>query len=383
VTDRVEYALVGGGLQNGLIALALAARQPDARIVMLESGHALGGNHTWSFHSSDLPDGAQAWIDPLVVARWPGYDVAFPTLRRSIDAPYASTSSERLVACVTAALARPGSRLLLDTKVEEVGAHRVVARDREGNPVTVEAEVVIDARGPDRAPPAACGWQKFLGQELVLAAPHGLARPLLMDATLPQRDGFRFMYVLPLAADRLLVEDTYFSDGSFLDTEALRGEISAYVAARGWTVSQVVREETGVLPMPWRMDPPAPTAPLVAGYAGGWFHPVTGYSFPIAARLAQLIASLPTSRLFGPELTELAAAHARQLRFAQRLTYMLFRWFAPEQRHHILARFYRMPVASICRFYALQLTGADRARILVGRPPRGLSWRAVIGLEAR
>lgn len=383
MTDRVDYALAGGGLQNSLIALALAARQPDARVVMIERGSAIGGNHTWSFHAGDLPEGAAAWIDPLVVARWPGYDVAFPALQRSLDAPYASISSARLAACVTAALAARGGRLLLDTKIEQVEAHRVVARDATGAAVTIEAEAVIDARGPDRAQPAACGWQKFLGQEVVLAAPHGLARPMLMDARLPQRDGFRFMYVLPLAADRVLVEDTYFSDGSSLDVVAARAAIAEYAAAQGWTIAEVAREETGVLPMPWRLEPPAPRPPLVAGYAGGWFHPLTGYSFPIAARLAAVVAELPAPRLFGPELAALAAAHARQSSFAQRLAHMMFRWFAPEQRHHVLARFYRLPVASICRFYALQLTAGDRARIFAGRPPRGLSWRAVLGLGAR
>ncbi len=383
MNDRVDYALVGGGLQNGLIALALAARQPGARIAMIERSDAVGGNHTWSFHASDLPEGAAAWIDPLVVARWPGYEVAFPSLRRSIDAPYASVSSERFAACVTAALAKGGSRLLLETKVERVEAHRVVARDAAGALLTIEAEVVIDARGPDRSAPAACGWQKFLGQEVVLARPHGLDRPMLMDATLPQRDGFRFMYVLPLAADRLLVEDTYFSDGSFLDIEGLRGEIASYAASHGWAISEIVREETGVLPMPWRQGAPSTEAPLVAGYAGGWFHPVTGYSFPIAARLAALVASLPAQQLFGSELAALAAEQTHQSGFAQKLTYMMFRWFPPEQRHHILERFYRLPVASICRFYALQLTGADRVRIFAGRPPRGISWRSVLGLEAR
>ena len=122
-------------------------------------------------------------------------------------------------------------------------------------------------------------------------------------------------------------------------------------------------------------------APLVAGYAGGWFHPVTGYSFPIAARLAALVASLPAEALFGHELATFAAAHARQLAFAQRLTHMLFHWFAPDQRHHARAV---LPASeqSIARFYALELTAFDRARLLAGRPPRGMSWRAMLGLEA-
>ncbi|HEY5947366.1 MAG TPA: lycopene beta-cyclase CrtY, partial [Kofleriaceae bacterium] len=303
------------------------------------------------------------------------------TQRRTLATPYACVSSDRLAERVTAALDKPGSRLLLHATAEQIEEDRVVVRATSGRH-EIAATAVIDARGPDRATVTACGWQKFLGQELVLDAPHGLDRPMLMDATIEQRDGFRFMYVLPLAADRVLVEDTYFSDGTYLDAEAIRGEIAAYVAARGWT-ARVVREETGVLPMPWELAPPSATAPLVAGYAGSWFHPVTGYSFPIAARLAAFVAARPASELFGAELTAFAAAHARQLAFAQRLTRMMFRWFLPAQRHHVLARFYRLPDEAIRRFYALELTTMDRARIFAGAPPRGMSWRAVLGMETR
>lgn len=382
MSPSFDYALVGGGLQNGLIALALRAHQPAARIVLVERGAAPGGNHTWCFHAGDLAPAAAAWVAPLVVARWPGYDVAFPAYARALAAPYACVSSDRLAARVVAALAAPGSRLALETQALEVGADRVLVR-RAGVVEELRARAVIDARGPDHGAPTACGWQKFLGQEIRVARPHGLARPMLMDARVPQADGFRFVYVLPLAADRVLVEDTSFSDGSHLDVAESRGALAAYVAARGWTIAEVVREETGVLPLPLRMAPPAPRPPLVAGYAGGWFHPVTGYSFPIAVRLAALIATRPPDALFGPALDALAAAHARQLAYALRLNRMLFGWFAPARRYHVLERFYRLPEATVRRFYALELTGLDRARILAGRPPRGLSLRAALGLEAR
>jgi len=86
---------------------------------------------------------------------------------------------------------------------------------------------------------------------------------------------------------------------------------------------------------------------------------------------------------FNTALAALATAHGRQLRFAFRLNHMLFNWFPPAQRFHVLERFYRLPEPVVRRFYALELTAIDRARILVGRPPRGLSVRAALGLEAR
>ncbi|MCW5804923.1 MAG: lycopene beta-cyclase CrtY [Deltaproteobacteria bacterium] len=370
MTREVDYALVGGGLQNGLVALALAAHRPGATVALFERGAAVGGNHTWCFHAGDVGAGAAAWVEPLVAHRWPGYDVAFPDLRRTIAQPYACVTSARLAARVAEALARPGCELRTGAAVLTAGPDAVLVRDGEGRVEEVRARVVIDARGPERAEVGGrCAWQKFLGRELRLAAPHGLERPMLMDATVEQRDGMRFCYVLPLDARRVLVEDTYFSDGTYLDVAALRAEVDAYAAARGWIVDEVVREETGLLPLPSRCAPPRASAPLVAGYAGGWFHPVTGYSFPIAARLAEAVAA------GGDAVENLARDHASQLGFALRLNRM-FRWFEPAARYRVLERFYRLPEATIARFYALQLTTADRARILVGRPPRGLSLRA-------
>jgi lycopene beta-cyclase len=380
VSEHIDYILVGGGLQNGLLALAIRAHQPQARIAMIERGDAPGGNHTWCFHGGDVADHARGWIEPLVVRRWGGYDVAFPTLHRNVSSPYAMVTSERLAVLVTHALASRGSALHTRTTAVDVGAHHVTIRTANGTTHTLNASAVIDARGPDHAAESSCGWQKFVGHEVVLDSPHELTRPILMDATVPQLDGFRFMYVLPLSPTRLLVEDTYFSDRPYLDVASVRDEIAAYCTQRGWRVHSRAREEVGVLPLPWRADPPVATAPLVAGYAGGWFHPVTGYSFPIAARVASVIASQQPVAFAGPALAALATEHGRQMRFALRLNHMLFRWYPPDQRHHVLEQFYRrLPDATIARFYSLELTALDRARMMLAPPPRGLSLRAALG----
>jgi lycopene beta-cyclase len=199
-----------------------------------------------------------------------------------------------------------------------------------------------------------------------------------MDARVPQHDGFRFFYVLPLGPRRVLVEETFFSDGPELETPALRASIISYAIAAGFDVAKVVRQESGVLPLPAQPDPVETAAPLRAGYQGGWFHPTTGYSFPVAARLAAHIASHEPEEAAGEGLAKLAREHTRQVRFACFLNRLLFSACAPADRVHVLERFYRLPETTIRRFYALTTTATDRARVVCGKPPRGVSIGAAI-----
>ena len=64
-----------------------------------------------------------------------------------------------------------------------------------------------------------------------------------MDSTVEQRDGYRFAYCLPLAPDRVFVEDTYYSDTTDIDAAALGDRVHAYADARGWQVDKVARED--------------------------------------------------------------------------------------------------------------------------------------------
>ena len=90
-----DLILVGGGLANGLLALRLRQRRPDLRLLIVEQGDTLGGNHTWSFHQHDLTPAQHRWLEPMVSKRWPGYEVIFPDLQRRLGSGYASIFSER------------------------------------------------------------------------------------------------------------------------------------------------------------------------------------------------------------------------------------------------------------------------------------------------
>ncbi len=375
-----DYVLVGGGLQNCLIALALAHRQPGARVAIVERSARVGGNHTWCFHAGDVPSDAHVWLRPLVVQRWPGYTVHFPSFERTLDEPYAAVTSERLHEVVSERAARSLElSLLFDTAAARVEPGRVELAS--GSVLT--GRVVVDARGPDAFSSAkASAYQKFLGLEVRVREESTPLLPTVMDARVAQVDGLRFFYLLPLAPGRVLIEDTYFSDSPVIDRPALRARISAYAAQRGLEIIDVLREETGVLPLPTaRLRSKTSSHGLVyGGYQGGWFHPTTGYSFPLALRLAvELSASATDSPDLDGRLRTLSRWRDRQQRFCTLLNQMLFAGFDPEQRFNVLERFYRLPAATVRRFYALDLTRSDQLRIVCGSPPTGLRPGRLLG----
>ncbi|USI74363.1 lycopene beta-cyclase CrtY [Sphingomonas morindae] len=381
---RFDLAIVGGGLAGGLIALAVRRHRPEARIALIEAGARCGGNHIWSFFDSDIAPAHRPLVAPLAQHRWPGYDIAFPAHRRRLETGYNSIASEALDAALAAAL--PLEARLLGRAASAVTPTEVRLEDG----TRLAATGVIDARGPGPSAALELGWQKFLGQTLRLSAPHGLARPIVMDATVPQIDGYRFVYVLPLAPDQLFVEDTYYSDTPALDVPALAERIAAYAAARGWRVAGVAREETGALPVVLAGDFAAywnagGAGVAKAGLRAGLFHPTTGYSLPDAVRTAHLVAGL--ADWSGPALHAAlhrhAAAQWRARGFYRLLDRMLFRAAEPAARYKVLERFYRLDPALIGRFYAARSTWADKARIVAGRPPVPLGRAMAAAAGAR
>ncbi len=377
-----DYILVGGGLQNTLLALALWKYQPKSRVALIERDTKIGGNHTWSFYGTDVPETDWDVIDPIRSASWANYHVVFPGFERTIPCPYHSIISEKVDDCVRALFANaPNFDLYLGQNVRNITPHEVTTEDG----LTIRGQFIVDARGPEaQEHNNACGFQKFCGLEVEVDE-YSDGRPIIMDATVEQHDGFRFLYVLPFTNRRLLLEDTYFSDTPELDRGTLKERVLEYAAKRNLHVRIVRREEFGVLPMPWKGSSRPSLYPVLrGGYAGGWLHPATGYSFPVAFRLATTIAKTPFKHL-RRELTRLSRIHKTRSNVAHFLNWLLFRLIEPDSRWTIFRRFYQiMPEASLGRFYALTMNFYDISRIFLGPLPRGIApWRLLQRSEAK
>lgn len=374
----VDVAIAGGGLAGGLIALALCRARPELCLRLFESGDRLGGNHRWSWFASDISTEGEALLAPMRQVRWErGYDVRFPANRRTLGTGYRSLSSADFNLALQRLL--PPETIRLHSRVAALDAEGVTLEDGE----RVAARAVIDCRGFVPTPHLRGGWQVFLGRHIRLDQPHAVDRPVIMDATVtqsaPAGDGgaYRFVNVLPLAAQELFVEDTYYADCPALDRGLLSGRLDRYGERHGWNSGTPLSHETGVLPVitggdfeAWLASSSTPGVAF-AGARGGFVHPLTSYTLPFAVENALAIAAL--ADLSGPRLAQFTAdrarAHWRGTALYRALGRMLFEAAEPERRVDIFQRFYSLPQKLIERFYAGRSNAADIARLLIGRPP--------------
>jgi lycopene beta-cyclase len=367
-----DIVFVGCGLANGLAAYLLSRFRPSLRILVVDQRRELVRSQTWSFHDSDLRlnqlGSCLNWLADFQPTAWDGHVVHFPAFHRRLPGRYWSIRGDGFGQALSQQL---GERLQLGTPVAGVTRQEVRFADR----APIRAKLVIDGRGWQYGPSAGYGYQKFVGQLLRLNADHGLTTPVIMDARVPQDDGFRFFYLLPYDRSTLLVEDTRYSLSSHLDTERLESEIAAYCDRHGWQIADVLEAEQGCLPIPmWdEPRPPAPgECPSLSGLAAGHFHPTTGYSLTAALGFAAFLEQIDYTSHGSTIERELIAFSDRYWhagRFYRRLNNMLFLAAAPEQRYRVLERFYRLSDSVVERFYAQQLGVLDRLRILAGKPP--------------
>ena len=364
-TAQCDIAIAGGGLAACLIALALAERQPQLDVRIVEAAETLGGNHVWSFFDSDVAVTDRWLVAPLIVYHWPGYEVRFPKFSRSLSTGYNSITSARLDAHVRSVLAPDR---IIRAEVKHVTPEQITLADGR----TLDASLTIDARGAGNLSTLKLGWQKFVGQTVHVPGGHGLTQPIVMDATVEQIDGYRFVYCLPFDAETVFIEDTYYSDAPDLDVPAIRARIIAYAASKGWQTNGGGHEETGVLPVVvggdfdayWRSTG---TGIAKAGIRSGMCQPTTGYTLPDAVRLATRLAAEPA--MTPAQFEALARSHWQARGYYRLLDTMLFGAAEPDQRYRIFERFYGLSAMLIDRFYAGQSTLLDKARILTGKPP--------------
>lgn len=285
-----DVLILGGGCMG--LSLAMRLANTPLSVVIVEPRRTYTEDRTWSFWAP-----ARHAYSDCVRATWQRWSVALQgetVTRQAQDLSYQTLASERFYTRALSVCA-DAPNITLHTGV---AAHTAAARRADGT-VTVDTEAghlrarhIIDTR-PDPTPPPYV--QAFYGEEIVVdAAVFADDTVDLMHFAPPRAERIDFLYVLPFAPDRALIEMTSLgvTPPSFDELQkTLAGVIAARSAGHGHSV---IRSERGRLPM-GRIGPGGQRNPatVAAGLRGGAARPSTGYAFQrIQASAAHLAAQL-------------------------------------------------------------------------------------------
>ena len=377
-TQSIKFVVVGAGLSGLILAWRCLSSNPNVSVIIIDSNHIIGGDHTWSFNINDIESSLHEWIEPFIAHTWEKYDVKFKGYSRRLNIPYCTGNSNSLRACVDPFIKSGRLKLILDTEVIKLTSFDVTILSGE----KLTGDYIFDARGFTFDDNIKLGIQKFYGKTIETVKPHNLKYPIIMDATVAQNDGYRFIYCLPFSKNKILIEDTYYSDGLNFDQDKYNKRIDKYIEANDWTEHKVIRVEKGILPITLAVDSKLiekrgleNKEPIKIGMRGNFYHPVTGYSFPDSVRLASKISKTINSsdenkRLnLDLEIRKYKLLLYRRDRYFRLLNRLLFKASLPSKRHLVLQRFYTLSESLIKRFYEGNLHKKDKLRILIGKPP--------------
>ena len=377
-TQSIKFVVVGAGLSGLILAWRCLSSNPNVSVIIIDSNHIIGGDHTWSFNINDIESSLHEWIEPFIAHSWKKYDVKFKGYSRRLNIPYCTGNSNSLRACVEPFIKSGRLKLILDTEVIKLTSFDVTILSGE----KLTGDYIFDARGFTFDDNIKLGIQKFYGKTIETVKPHNLKYPIIMDATVAQNDGYRFIYCLPFSKNKILIEDTYYSDGLNFDQDKYNKRIDKYIEANDWTEHKVIRVEKGILPITLAVDSKLIEKrglkykePIKIGMRGNFYHPVTGYSFPDSVRLASKISKTINSsdknkRLnLDLEIRKYKLLLYRRDRYFRLLNRLLFKASLPSKRHLVLQRFYTLSESLIKRFYEGDLHKKDMLRILIGKPP--------------
>lgn len=377
-TQSIKFVVVGAGLSGLILAWRCLSSNPNVSVIIIDSNHIIGGDHTWSFNINDIESSLHEWIEPFIAHTWEKYDVKFKGYSRRLNIPYCTGNSNSLRACVEPFIKSGRLKLILDTEVIKLTSFDVTILSGE----KLTGDYIFDARGFTFDDNIKLGIQKFYGKTIETVKPHNLKYPIIMDATVAQNDGYRFIYCLPFSKNKILIEDTYYSDGLNFDQDKYNKRIDKYIEANDWTEHKVIRVEKGILPITLAVDSKLIgkrglkyNEPIKIGMRGNFYHPVTGYSFPDSVRLASKISKTINSsdknkRLnLDLEIRKYKLLLYRRDRYFRLLNRLLFKASLPSKRHLVLQRFYTLSESLIKRFYEGNLHKKDKLRILIGKPP--------------
>ncbi|HBO30621.1 MAG TPA: lycopene cyclase [Leeuwenhoekiella sp.] len=300
-TNHFDYIILGAGLSGLMLAYRMSqdAFFKDKSVLILDKSDKKINDRTWCFWSQHTAE----W-DAVISKKWKtirfksvGFDAEIPlkkyTYSKIEGLDFYNQIFEQFQASKN-----------FQFRTETYLSHREHSFSVEvqtKNNIYSAAKLFTSILPPERLEKQTqypVLQQHFIGWEV--ETPSSVFEPEIatfMDFDIPQRGNTRFMYVLPTAKNKALVEYTLFSE-KLLPKAEYEVAIQEYLEELGVTEYTIHSKEQGSIPMTaFPFEQFNSKNILHIGTAGGWTRGSTGYTFTYTLkRTEQLIAFLKAER---------------------------------------------------------------------------------------
>lgn len=362
---EVDLVIAGGGVAGSLLFDALMRLHPRIKAVLIERSSLLAGEQTMTIREPEAPPNLKDWILDLASASYPTHQYRFPQYVRELNEPLYVLKSSELSKRL---FSKYGSKILIHQEVlsEEKTEDRALVTLSSG--LQIETETLILARGWGPLPEAnSGGYQKFVGLDLELESPHLITTPIMMDAQVPQIDGARYLTILPLTETSLFVRDNYISKHAILKSERIEAEIKTYVEKHHGKIRNVLRRESGIIPLGQLHPSPHQAAFPQIGAEALSINPLGGAA--LTGLFHQIEAVANTSSLSPRTIQRALSTSAQRHLKARHLDLFLHQLLQadpdPSRRFLIYSSLYQLPAPLLERVLSGRTSHKDRLVILL------------------
>ncbi|MEL7059959.1 MAG: lycopene cyclase family protein [Acidobacteriota bacterium] len=292
--ERAEIVIVGAGLAGSSLAVRLA-RRPDlaSRVVVLDAEPTARNDRTWCSWRFDPHPFSRS-----ITASW--HRVLVQDERRSVPIelprPYDCVRAADFHVQVAEEISTTGHvelRRGVSVRAVRPGADGLRVEHDEG---TVLARLVFDSRPPP-APPDGTLVQAFVGWEIETERDaFDPSMATLMDFRVPQDGAIHFVYALPFAKRRALIESTWLvpAPAAVPDDRPLLAWLRAHLRSQAQAGSDdftIRRREHGLLTMSADRGPTVAgrSRHVAIGLRGGALRASSGYAFDRVQRISDAL----------------------------------------------------------------------------------------------
>lgn len=353
----VDIAILGGGCAGLSLAARLAHTSLSVRVIEPRMHYA--DDRTWSFWRT-----AADPFEDCVRAEWRAWSVfgeRGETRRSSPSLRYQTVNAgafyERALSLIDDA---PAAAISLGVKAEGVAPAAQGWRvDTDAGALT--ASILADTRPLRQLPRYG---QFFIGREIITARPVFDPSVVQLMRFRPQRSGgIDFVYTLPFAPDRALVEVTTFAPTPPAHATLVKWLDEEIALLEAGDV-ETLRQEAGALPMQVGFGHERPDGIVRLGLGGGAARPSTGYAFTrIQAQADRVVAALTRGQLLDTRIDSVTT------RFMDRVFLQVLAT-APERGPALFECLFRnAPQDRLERFLSGSTRAADRLSVMASLPP--------------